>query len=133
MKLELIQDINHEVNAETILEFVSKLPGVTQGFPFDNKTLVFKVGNKAKEKIFALLDIEDFKSVNLKCNPERSVKLRSEFEGVIPGWHMNKKHWNTVSPLPISDVPPKLFWELLLHSYSTVRNSLPVKVRNDLN
>ena len=133
MKLELIQDINHEVNAETILEFVSKLQGVTQGFPFDNKTLVFKVGNKAKEKIFALLDIEDFKSVNLKCNPERSVKLRSEFEGVIPGWHMNKKHWNTVSPLPISDVPPKLFWELLLHSYSTVRNSLPVKVRNDLN
>ncbi|MDE0722286.1 MAG: MmcQ/YjbR family DNA-binding protein [Flavobacteriales bacterium] len=132
MKSELIQDINHEVNAETILEFVSKLPGVTQGFPFDNKTLVFKVGNKAKEKIFALLDIEDFKSVNLKCNPERSVKLRSEFEGVIPGWHMNKKHWNTVSPVPISDVPPKLFWELLLHSYSTVRNSLPVKVRNDL-
>jgi predicted DNA-binding protein (MmcQ/YjbR family) len=133
MKLELIQDINHEVNAETILEFVSKLPGVTQGFPFDNKTLVFKVGNKAKEKIFALLDIEDFKSVNLKCNPERSVQLRSEFEGIIPGWHMNKKHWNTVSPVPISDVPPKLFWELLLHSYSTVRNSLPVKVRNDLN
>jgi predicted DNA-binding protein (MmcQ/YjbR family) len=131
--LDLIQDINHEVNAETILEFVSKLPGVTQGFPFDNKTLVFKVGNKAKEKIFALLDIEDFKSVNLKCNPERSVKLRSEFEGVIPGWHMNKKHWNTVSPVPISDVPPKLFWELLLHSYSAVRNSLPVKVRNDLN
>jgi len=131
--LDLIQDINHEVNAETILEFVSKLPGVTQGFPFDNKTLVFKVGNKAKEKIFALLDIEDFKSVNLKCNPERSVQLRSEFEGVIPGWHMNKKHWNTVSPVPISDVPPKLFWELLLHSYSTVRNSLPVKVRNDLN
>jgi predicted DNA-binding protein (MmcQ/YjbR family) len=105
---------------------------VTQGFPFDNKTLVFKVGNKAKEKIFALLDIEDFKSVNLKCNPERSVQLRSEFEGVIPGWHMNKKHWNTVSPVPISDVPPKLFWELLLHSYSTVRNSLPVQVRNDL-
>ena len=131
--MDLIQDINHEVNAETILEFVSKLPGVTQGFPFDNKTLVFKVGNKAKEKIFALLNIEDFKSVNLKCNPERSVQLRSEFEGVIPGWHMNKKHWNTVSPVPISDVPPKLFWELLLHSYSTVRNSLPVKVRNDLN
>ena len=130
--MDLIQDINHEVNAETILEYVSQLPGVTQGFPFDNKTLVFKVGNKAKEKIFALLDIEDFKSVNLKCDPERSVKLRSEFEGIIPGWHMNKKHWNTVSPVPISDVPPKLFWELLLHSYSTVRNSLPVKVRNDL-
>lgn len=132
MKRELIQDVNHEVNAETILEFVSQLSGVTQGFPFDNKTLVFKVGNKAKEKIFALFNIEDFKSVNLKCNPERSVQLRSEFEGVIPGWHMNKKHWNTVSPVPISDVPPKLFWELLYHSYSTVRNSLPVKVRNDL-
>ena len=132
MKRELIQEINYEVNAETILEFVSQLSGVTQGFPFDNKTLVFKVGNKANEKIFALFNIEDFKSVNLKCNPERSVKLRSEFEGVIPGWHMNKKHWNTVSPVPISDVPPKLFWELLHHSYSTVRNSLPVKVRNDL-
>ncbi len=128
----MIQDINHEVNAETILEFVSKLPGVTQGFPFDNKILVFKVGNKEKGKIFALFDIEDFKSVNLKCNPERSVQLRSEFEGVIPGWHMNKKHWNTVSPFPISDVPPTLFWELLHHSYSTVRDSLPVKVRNEL-
>mgnify|MGYP000974476652 CR=1 FL=1 len=63
MKRELIQDVNHEVNAETILEFVSQLSGVTQGFPFDHKTLVFKVGNKAKEKIFALFNIEDFKNV----------------------------------------------------------------------
>jgi len=132
MKREFMKNLNLDVNAETILEFVSKLPGVTQGFPFDKKTLVFKVGNKEKEKIFALLDVEDFKSVNLKCHPERSVQLRSEFEGIIPGWHMNKKHWNTVTPEPISDVPPELFWELLLHSYSTVRTSLPVKVRNDL-
>lgn len=132
MKREFMKNLNLDVNAETILEFVSKLPGVTQGFPFDKKTLVFKVGNKEKEKIFALLDVEDFKSVNLKCSPERSVQLRSEFEGIIPGWHMNKKHWNTVTPEPISDVPPELFWELLLHSYSTVHTSLPVNVRNDL-
>ena len=130
MKRELIQDINHEVNAETILEFVSKLPGVTQGFPFDNKTLVFKVGNKAKEKIFALLDIEDFKSVNLKCNPERSVKLRSEFEGVIPGWHMNKKHWNTVSF--DGSVPDKLILELVDHSYDLIFNSLPKQKRESI-
>lgn len=132
MVKELMKEFNGEVNAETILEFVSKLDGVTQGFPFDQQTLVFKVGSPAKEKIFALLNVEDFNSVNLKCNPERSLKLRSEFEGVVPGWHMNKKHWNTVSPEPISDVPRTLFWELLQHSYSTVYNSLPATVRNEL-
>jgi predicted DNA-binding protein (MmcQ/YjbR family) len=123
---------NHEVNAETILDFAATLSGVTQGFPFDEKTLVFKVGNDDKRKMFALLDIEDFKFVNLKCDPERSLELRGEYEGVKPAWHMNKKHWNSVVPDPISDVPAKLFWELLLHSYELVRKSLPVKVKSQL-
>lgn len=121
-----------EVNAETILDYASGLPGVTQGFPFDESTLVFKVGTDDKRKMFALLNVEDFKFVNLKCDPERSVELRGEFEGIKPAWHMNKTHWNSVLPDPIADVPAKVFWELLLHSYELVRDSLPVKVKSKL-
>jgi len=121
-----------EVNAETILYHVAGLPGVTQGFPFDESILVFKVGTDDKRKIFALLNVEDFRFVNLKCDPERSEELRGEYEGIKPAWHMNKKHWNSVIPDPISDVPAKLFWELLLHSYQLVRDSLPVKVKSKL-
>ena len=113
-------------------DFCLSKKGVTEHFPFDNVTLVFKVMGK----IFVLLRIDkweqDAQCVNLKCDPEKAEELREVYEGVQPGWHSNKKHWNTVSPFPISDVPPTLFWELLHHSYSTVRDSLPVKVRNEL-
>ena len=68
------------------------LPGATEETPFGPGTLVFKVGGK----IFALTDIDTFGSVNLKCDPARAVELREAFEFVRPGFHMNKKHWNTV-------------------------------------
>ncbi|HAY37553.1 MAG TPA: MmcQ-like protein [Bacteroidetes bacterium] len=114
---------------ERIYEYCRAKAHVSESFPFDENTLVFKVAGK----MFALLSLEaNPLRTNLKCDPERAVELREMYPCVKPGFHMNKKHWNTVSPVPISDVPPKLFWELLHHSYSTVRNSLPVKVRNDL-
>ena len=115
-------------DTETINDFAMSLPWVTQSFPFDESTLVFKVGGK----IFALLDVDDFAGVNLKCDPERAVELRDKYEGVNPGYHMNKVHWNTVVPEPLSDVETKLFWELLLHSYDLVRGSLTKKAQAEI-
>lgn len=76
------------MNIEAYRDFCLSLKGATEEFPFDNRTLVFKVQNK----IFALLDIESFKQINLKCDPEKAIELREQFEGIIPGYHMNKKH-----------------------------------------
>lgn len=101
-------------------------PGVSEHFPFDNRTLVFKVMNK----MFALCDVEDFDSVNLKCDPERAIDLRERYDAVKPGYHMNKQHWNTVSIN--SDVPDNMLFELTDHSYDLIVASLPKKVRNEL-
>ena len=134
MNIESFKDFNvyTEVNAASILDFVCQIQGVSTGFPFDESTMVIKVGADSKHKIFALFNIDHFEWVNLKCDPERSIDLRVRYDGVKPGWHMNKKHWNSVSPDPISDVPAKLFWELLLHSYALVKQSLPIKIKSQL-
>lgn len=82
------------MNVETFRTYCLSKKGVEESFPFDEETLVFKVMGK----MFALagLEYEDFR-VNLKCDPERVIQLREEFpEDVLPGYHMNKKHWNTV-------------------------------------
>ena len=99
--------------------------GVTESFPFDEKTLVFKV-----VKMFALTDVEGFNSINLKCDPERAMELRESYQGVQPGYHMNKVHWNTVTIQ--SDVPEKLVLELIDHSYDLVVKSLTKKQRDEL-
>lgn len=93
--------------------------GVTDSFPFDKTTLVFKVMNK----MFALtgLDREGF-TVNLKCDPERSVELRAEHPEIQPGYHMNKKHWNTIDFE--GGLDEKLLIELIDHSYELVASSL---------
>jgi predicted DNA-binding protein (MmcQ/YjbR family) len=70
----------------------SRFEQVTLEFPFDARTLVFKVAGK----IFALCDVEDFRAVNVKCDPEQALMLREQFAAVKPGYHMNKRHWNTV-------------------------------------
>lgn len=102
------------------------MKGTSEGFPFDEKTLAFKVGGK----LFALLDIDEFTSVNLKCDPEKAIDLREQFLGVQPGYHMNKKHWNTV--VLQSDVSDQLLLELVVHSYELVFNSLPKKTQHEL-
>ena len=101
-------------------------PGVTEGFPFDGSTLVFKVGNK----MFALTHVDTFVSVNLKCIPEYAVELREEYSSIKPGYHMNKKHWNTV--LTDGSIPSTLFVELIDLSYDLVFQSLPKKVKEDI-
>ncbi len=100
--------------------------GVTEGFPFDEKTLVFKVGNK----MFALADVDVFTFINLKCDPERAIDLRETYHGITPGFHMSKVHWNSVSVN--EDVSIPLIIELIDHSYELVFESLPRKVRDEL-
>lgn len=73
-------------------DYCLSLPEVTEGFPFDEYTLVFKVNNK----MFALTGIQSFDFINLKCDPEKAIILREEYEAVQPGYHMNKKLWNSV-------------------------------------
>lgn len=100
--------------------------GASESTPFGEDTLCFLVAGK----IFAIIDIERFESVNLKCNPERAVLLREQHPGIQPGYHMNKKHWNTVSfDGSISD---SLIMELVDHSYDLVCAGLPKKVKEQL-
>lgn len=94
-----------------------KKPGFSEDFPFGPEVLVFRVAGK----IFALMDTDGFVSVNLKCEPERAIELRERYSGITPGYHMNKRHWNTV--LTDGSVPAKLLLELADHSYELVRAS----------
>lgn len=100
--------------------------GVTEGFPFDQKTLVFKVAGK----MFALTDVDNFTSINLKCDPELALELREQFEGIKPGYHMNKKHWNSV--FVNQDVPDSKIYDLIDLSYSLVVKTLTKKQKEEL-
>jgi len=103
------------------------LPHVEETTPFGPDVLVYKVGGK----LFALTVPEDFPArVNLKCEPERAVELRDEYPGITPGYHMNKRHWNTV--LLDGGVPSSLVRELIGHSYQLVVASLPARMRKEL-
>lgn len=114
------------MNIEEYREFCLSKPGVSEGFPFDNKTLVFKVMGK----IFALTDVDEFVGINLKCDPEYALELREKYEGVIAGYHMSKKHWNTVSTS--SDVSDKTLRHLINHSYELVVSKLTKKQKEEL-
>jgi predicted DNA-binding protein (MmcQ/YjbR family) len=112
---------------DVLREYCLAKAGTTEGLPFGPTTLVFKVMGK----MFALSSLDEPEGrVNLKCDPERSVELRERYEGIIPGWHMNKVHWNTVY-LEL-DVEPELIRELVDHSYETVVSKLPKKLREEL-
>jgi predicted DNA-binding protein (MmcQ/YjbR family) len=105
------------MNIETLRLYCLEKVGTTEGLPFGNDTLVFKV----KGKLFALTSLETAQTVNLKCDPERAIKLREHYpEQIHPGYHMNKKHWNTVS----LDLSEALLRELIDHSYELVVKSL---------
>jgi predicted DNA-binding protein (MmcQ/YjbR family) len=114
------------MNLEDFRTYCLNLKGTSEGFPFDGNTLVFKV----QGKMFALTDVEQFGSVNLKCDPERAIELREEYADIQPGYHMSKKHWNTVQVN--GDVDGALLYELIDHSYQLVVASLPKKLRDEL-
>ena len=91
---------------------------MTEEFPFDETTLVMKVMGK----VFALTNINGFSSINLKCDPETAVELREKYTAVQPGYHMNKKHWNTV--LIDGSIPDKLLRQWIDESYQLVVSGL---------
>ena len=100
---------------------------MTEGLPFGEDTLVFKVG----EKLFLLTSISDPTSFNVKCDPERAVELREEHSEVIPGYHMNKKHWNTVHT--DGNLTRRQLCEMIDQSYELVFNSLPKNIQAEIN
>jgi predicted DNA-binding protein (MmcQ/YjbR family) len=115
------------MNLEEFREYCLSKKRVTEDFPFDEVTMCFKVMGK----IFAItpLDEEDFK-VNLKYLPEEIEELRAQYPDVLPGWHMNKKHWNTV--LFDGDMSDDELVSLIDISYDLVVKKLPKKVREEL-
>jgi len=112
------------MNIESFREYCIAKKGVSEEFPFDEQTLVFKVMGK----MFALSGLERVPSqVNLKCDPERSIQLREEYAGtIIPGYHMSKLHWNT---LILEQLPPNLILELIDHSYDLVVSKFTKKLK----
>ena len=111
-------------------EFCLSKKGVTEHFPFDEDTLVFKVGGK----MFALSSLKEWEkgtpSLNLKCDPEWGAELRAEYESIQPGYHMSKVHWNTIAFN--GDVSDKMMCELITHSYELVFKSLTKKIQNEI-
>jgi len=115
------------MNVELLREYCLKKKSVTEDFPFGETTLVFRV----KEKIFLLVSLDsDPLQFNAKCNPEKTIELREEYSSIIPGYHMNKKHWNTV--IIDGTIPTKLIKELIDDSYDLIVQSLPKKLREEL-
>jgi len=116
------------MNIELIREYCLSKPAVTESFPFDEDTLVFKIGNS---KMFLLASLERVPlKINLKAVPEKSLELREKYPQITPGYHMNKKHWNSV----VIDglLPDSLIYELIDDSYSLVVKSMTKKQRNEL-
>ncbi len=119
------------MHIDEIRDFCLSKKGVTEHFPFDDVTLVFKVMNK----MFALVGLGSWEKgdqkINLKCHPDWSEELRGEYEGINAGYHMNKKLWNTVT-LNSADVSDELARKLINHSYDEVVKGLTKKVQNEL-
>ena len=108
------------MDIESLRQYCLKKSGVSEGFTFGEGVLVFKVGGK----MFALFALDALPlRVNLKCNPEIAEQLREQFEAVLPGYHMNKQHWNTV--LLDGTIAPKLLLKWIDESYSLILESLP--------
>ena len=115
------------MNIEEFREYCIAKKGVSESFPFGGPPQVFKV----IDKVFALAGLDKHPATaNLKCDPERAIELREEYDGFIfPGYHMSKKHWNTIE---IENVPPKLLTELIEPSYDLVVKGLTKKLQTEL-
>jgi len=115
------------MNIETLREYCLSKKAVTEDFPFGETTLVFRV----KNKIFLLVALDaDPLQFNAKCDPGKAVELREEYDAVKPGFHMNKKHWNTV--IIDGSISTRLIKEMIDDSYNLIVHSLPKKSREEL-
>ena len=115
------------MNIERAREYCLALPQVTEDFPFDETTLVFRIGGK----IFAMLDLENTEWFVLKCQPEYAIELRERYPDIAPAWHMNKKHWNQLNLY--GNLPDDLVQALIQHSYDEVVKKMSKKQRLALN
>lgn len=122
------------MNIETVRDYCLSKPHVVEAFPFDETTIVFRVGDTAAKpgKIFALCALDKPDYLLLKCDPERALELRDRYPAEIePGWHMNKRHWNgiflTGPHLTDADIRG-----MIDHSYALVLASLPKSQRSAL-
>jgi len=114
------------MNIEDYRNYCLRKPGTAEEFPFDDRTLVFKVGGR----MYALTDIDEFQSINLKCDPDLALQLREKYPAVLPGYHMNKKHWNTI--LMDGTVPDRVVYEWIDLSYQLVYDKLPGRIKTNL-
>ena len=112
------------MNIEEVREYCIAKKAVTESFPFDETTLVFKVMNK----MFCLLSLDDLR-IALKNNPEKNIELRAHYPAIIPGYHMNKQHWNTIEL--DGTVPANLLLEMIDKSYNLILKSFPKKVQEE--
>lgn len=115
------------MNVEDFRFYCIQKKGSTEEFPFDESTLVFKVMGK----MFALIGLNEIEArANLKCDPDRSIELREEYPDIIPGYHMSKKHWNSV--YLERELSSDLIKSLIDHSYKLVVDKMPKKLRDEL-
>jgi predicted DNA-binding protein (MmcQ/YjbR family) len=115
------------MNIESICEYCISKKGAEETYPFDEETLVFKVSGK----MFALIPLEKIPlQINLKCDPEKAIELREQFEDVQPGWHMSKNHWNTV--ILDGNIRWNNLKEWIDHSYDEVVKRLTKSEREKL-
>ncbi|HYJ64091.1 MAG TPA: MmcQ/YjbR family DNA-binding protein [Parafilimonas sp.] len=115
------------MNVETLREYCLSKKAVTEDFPFGESTLVFRV----KNKIFLLVSLDSSPlQFNAKCEPDKAIELREQYDAIQPGYHMNKKHWNTV--VIDGSISTVLIKEMINDSYDLIAQSLPKKLREEL-
>jgi predicted DNA-binding protein (MmcQ/YjbR family) len=119
-------DLNLAMDMEQLREYCLEKPGATEGFPFGETTLVFKVG----EKIFLLAGLDEGTFFNAKADPDKAVEWREQYDEITPGYHMNKKHWNSIRL--DGTLKTKFLKEIIDHSYEIVFASLPAKLRKEI-
>ena len=119
------------MNIEQLQAYCMSKKGVTEDFPFGDDTLVFKV----LDKVFALVSLVKWESgqqgINLKCDPDYAEELRADYDSITPGYHMNKKHWNTIN-LTMNQITPLFLSQLIDHSYEMVVKGMTKKMRDSL-
>jgi len=112
------------MNIEEIRDYCNSKKAVTESFPFDEETLVFKV----MDKMFLLTNLDGDLSINVKCNPELAIELREEYPAIKPGFHMNKKHWNTI--FINGSLSESFIKEQIDNSYNLIIDKLPKNKKN---
>ena len=113
------------MDIETIRTYCLKKKAASEGFPFDETTLVFKV----MDRMFAVIDLDHPDKLTVKCNPDYAIELRDRYNGIEGAWHFNKKYWNSVRF--DSDADDKLIKELIDHSYDEVIKKFTKKLRTE--